>query len=284
MKNIKDIEVQEQFCIDGANNPWSNDLDFDATDEVLEKFYEHAELCSYHKELIEKADASMVNVLKGMEIAFEGDNGNGGNGEGNQGADQLKSCRYYPTDTLTKYFEGIEILIANNYLLPQNHLMLSEEVSNCNKNFYELIEYEAFSSVFESIVSYRIECDFRAGMTEQNVTLLYFGLSSDAEDSGVRIISQRITDVKESQFRAHFEVVADNEQLERISSSFQNHLGVTNLYVREDQVIGYKCGHEITFYKAFNTDSCIFENIVRNIKKWRCNNSIILPPPKEGKE
>lgn len=66
MKKIENKGIPNPQCIDGKGI-WSDNLDFDATDEVLEKFYEHAELCPYHKALIEKETESLTKVLEGFK-------------------------------------------------------------------------------------------------------------------------------------------------------------------------------------------------------------------------
>lgn len=110
--------------------------------------------------------------------------------------------------------------------------------------------------------SYRIECDFLAGMPESNVTLLYFGLVSAAEDIGADIISQSISNTERLKFRASFEIIASDEQLERVSYNFQNHMGVISTYVSNEQISCYSLDLlRHTYYSKFFDESItdIFE-------------------------
>lgn len=245
MEKNKNSEILDRHCVDSKNN-WGDFIDFDASDEELEKFYAHVEICSYHQGLIEKADASLSAILQGIQMAFD---------DGNEGGENVADACSVKMLFDTACIHHKEILNGLSDS-DENHGHLGHFNPEHLANAVLIIgSGRTAQYIMQSMAAYRIECDFSKGMTESRATLLYFGLSSAAEDNGVNIVSQHIVDIEQSQFRASFEIVANDEQLERISSNFESHIGVTSLHVTDTPLTVFKCGDLIGRYPGVGARS-----------------------------
>lgn len=234
---------------------WANtsDLNFDATDEELERFYEHAESCPYHKALVEAETSSLATVLEEIQTAFNIEEINSqdsnlfdvalsSNHRGFTYVDLKNEMCLNALDKDESYINELDvggILPSHQLDLLQRDIWLPARVDR---------------EIFYSSCSYKkIECDFSAGLTEPRVILLYLGLAFTAEATGVDILSQDISDMEESRFRASFGVLASKEQIERISFDFKNHMGVTATHVVDEPMQYCHSNLPITPFRAYRT-------------------------------
>ncbi len=195
----------ETGCIDGEG-VWPNSLDFKATDEELEKFYEHAEHCLYHSYMVGKGEKALAEALRKIETIY--------------GKEKDRLLPYTDIKDFKSVFQ----------------IKHTDLIKNLKWGNRELEIIKAFIST-AAAPSYTIECLFSIGIAKAQAALLFFSVASFAEESGVSIVSQHITDIEKCQFQASFDIIANVEQLNNISNDLKNQIGITsfNIYNKRDK-------------------------------------------------
>jgi DNA-directed RNA polymerase specialized sigma24 family protein len=199
-------EETKQHCIDGKGL-WPDEPKLDATDGELEGFYKHSKSCSYHQRLIEKEEKELSRTLRTLEAVFESDRNN---------KDDEEDQDEIPVRSVIGWKDYSPIVYKFS------------DVSN--KQIQEFLE-KIKDSLAAAFPAYTVVCVFSIGIAKSQAALLFFSLSSLAEDKGVSVVSHYITDTEMCQFQASFDIIGDRKQLYDISQDFRNHIGIASCHV-----------------------------------------------------
>lgn len=195
-------------CINNEGK-WGDYLDPNASDDEIEQFFAHIDLCDYHRKIVEREDESISEFFQTIQKA-------------------IRSHEY----TFERKIESKQ----ESWLDSLKNFNTKHQQKSNFLDFYKILmerlnKPTVESKFFGEFLSYSIVCVFPEYITKSRTVLLLFGLLSIIEKNRAQILSQRISRENEFSVRFYFEVFANSQQIKFIASEFQIGMGVTLLHI-----------------------------------------------------